>query len=348
MDFNIDLIIAGCNTNCRHCYVNGGPGRQMPKADFELCIDKLLPVFSHFDGSISFTIDNELYGHPDALDLLRFVKEKCWPYYSHHGSTTGIAFNHRSDKEELWRFQQENGIGFGCITLHGAEKNHNLITQNPNSFKESLEYASFVKAHRGKLYVALMLTSLLVEDRDEITELLRELAPDETYFAVPLFAPSRRMIDYQAYRAAYDECMKLKGYLRKWNVDESKYLSVFETYNSESILKRMAGKKSFVLEKMPDSCFLTIHQNLDLFYGNTGAEIAKIGNMNVLTPQDVINYMETCGSNYSYFSNNFSEMPDYEKFMEYLKRNVDKDYVYPDEDSFLSYHSANYSGQFCR
>lgn len=342
MDFNIDIIIAGCNTNCRHCYVNGGPGKRMTKDDFVKCIDKLIPVFDHFEDKLSFTIDNELFGHPDIFYMLKYVKEKCWSSYSHHGSSTGIAFNHRLDKEELWKFQQENGIDFGCITLHGAESNHNFITQNPNSFKESMEYASFIKSHNGKLYVALMLTSLLVEDRDEITKILQELNPHEVYFAVPLFAPSKRMMDYQTYRASYDECMKLKGYLTKWNINEEKYFSIFEKNNSKSILKRMKNNNSFNFENTPESCYLTIHQNLDLYYGNTGAEIQKIGNINELTSQEIIDYLEKCKSNYSYFQNNFPVQPNYNQFIEYVEISNNKNYVYPDEDSFLSYNLSKF------
>ena len=38
---NIDFLVAGCNTHCRHCYVNGGPGPIMPVEDALMCIDKL-------------------------------------------------------------------------------------------------------------------------------------------------------------------------------------------------------------------------------------------------------------------------------------------------------------------
>ena len=30
---NFDFLVAGCNTRCQHCYVNGGPGPMMPLAD---------------------------------------------------------------------------------------------------------------------------------------------------------------------------------------------------------------------------------------------------------------------------------------------------------------------------
>ena len=41
MAINFDLLISGCNTRCRHCYVNGGPGPMMPAELALLCIEKL-------------------------------------------------------------------------------------------------------------------------------------------------------------------------------------------------------------------------------------------------------------------------------------------------------------------
>lgn len=40
MEINIDLLVAGCNTCCLHCYVNGGPSPMMPMDDALLCIEK--------------------------------------------------------------------------------------------------------------------------------------------------------------------------------------------------------------------------------------------------------------------------------------------------------------------
>ena len=29
MEYNIDILVAGCNTSCQHCYVNGGYEKSM-------------------------------------------------------------------------------------------------------------------------------------------------------------------------------------------------------------------------------------------------------------------------------------------------------------------------------
>lgn len=64
MDYNIDILVAGCNTNCQHCYVDGGPGPAMKFEDFQKSLNHLLPIMKAMGNSFSFTLDNELYNHP--------------------------------------------------------------------------------------------------------------------------------------------------------------------------------------------------------------------------------------------------------------------------------------------
>lgn len=46
MEYNIDILVAGCNTTCMHCYVNGGKFPAMKMEDFFYCIEKLKAVFA--------------------------------------------------------------------------------------------------------------------------------------------------------------------------------------------------------------------------------------------------------------------------------------------------------------
>ena len=41
MEINFDFLLSGCNTRCKHCYVNGGPGSMMKSEDALLFIEKL-------------------------------------------------------------------------------------------------------------------------------------------------------------------------------------------------------------------------------------------------------------------------------------------------------------------
>lgn len=65
MTVNFDFLVSGCNTRCRHCYVNGGPGSLMPLVDALLFIDKLDSLAELLPYDASFTLDNEPMNHPD-------------------------------------------------------------------------------------------------------------------------------------------------------------------------------------------------------------------------------------------------------------------------------------------
>ena len=95
MDINFDLIISGCNTRCRHCYVNGGPGRNIPLSDALRCIARLDELGAALPVSASFTMDNEPFNHPDIAAIIRAAASVKHIAHFHHGMTTGIALLRR-------------------------------------------------------------------------------------------------------------------------------------------------------------------------------------------------------------------------------------------------------------
>lgn len=56
---NFDFLVAGCNTRCQHCYVNGGPGPMMPLADALTCLERLDELAACLHNEVSFTLDHE-------------------------------------------------------------------------------------------------------------------------------------------------------------------------------------------------------------------------------------------------------------------------------------------------
>ena len=65
MMINFDLLVSGCNTRCRHCDVDGGPGSMMALDDALRCIEKLDAAAEILPFEASFTLDNEPMNHPD-------------------------------------------------------------------------------------------------------------------------------------------------------------------------------------------------------------------------------------------------------------------------------------------
>ena len=57
MTVNFDILVSGCNTRCKHCYVNGGPGSMMKLEDAFLFIEKLDALAELLPFEASFTLD---------------------------------------------------------------------------------------------------------------------------------------------------------------------------------------------------------------------------------------------------------------------------------------------------
>ena len=65
MDINVDFLISGCNTQCKHCYVNGGPGPQMGIEDALTCIEKL-DATAQTETAASLTQGTKLFLPPNV------------------------------------------------------------------------------------------------------------------------------------------------------------------------------------------------------------------------------------------------------------------------------------------
>ena len=85
---NIDFLVAGCNTHCRHCYVNGGPGPIMPVEDALMCIDKLDALAACLQDEVSFTLDHEPMNHPRIDQILSAAFRTAHIQNYHHGMTS--------------------------------------------------------------------------------------------------------------------------------------------------------------------------------------------------------------------------------------------------------------------
>lgn len=98
MEINIDLLVAGCNTCCLHCYVNGGPSPMMPMDDALLCIEKMDAVAEYLPEGTSFTLDHEPMNHPQLDRILHEASHTKHIRNYHHGMTTGVGLMHRQDR----------------------------------------------------------------------------------------------------------------------------------------------------------------------------------------------------------------------------------------------------------
>lgn len=210
MQYTFEISLAGCNTNCMYCYVDGGPSMHMSYEDYLICIEKLKPLLDCLKGDISVTLGNELINHTNAKEIILETYHFMPEYYSHDVvgiTTTGLALINRSDREEIMEALVEAKANDACLTLHGNEVHHNMIVRNPNAFRGIIKAAEYFNSYGMKLYFSLILNKHLVGDWEEVKHFLHSTPHWKTYIVVPTYLPTPRLREYQKIRVEYDDCM---------------------------------------------------------------------------------------------------------------------------------------------
>lgn len=288
MEINVDFLVSGCNTHCRHCYVNGGPGPLMPTEDVLLCIEKLDDIASYLTGEVTFTLDHEPMNHPDVEQIIRAAAGTKHVKNYHHGMTTGIGLMRREDKEAVLETYLESGCSTFGITIHGGAEHHDEIVRRRGAFDAAVTAAEFFKAHGAGLEISLMINRFFPEDAESISELLDRLRPDYIGCVIPIYTPHRNMHGFEPYRAHLPDIGELRGYMKSWGTDEEDFLQKARNLTISSAISRLRqGSGLRDLFRVPQKeLYLTLHQNSMLYVGNTGAETERIGDIRTMNPEE--------------------------------------------------------------
>ena len=278
---NIDFLVSGCNTRCRHCYVNGGPGAMMPVENALLCIEKLDVLASLIPDDVTFTLDHEPINHPHLDKILYAASHTRHIQNYHHGMTSGIGLIVRKDKEAVIQSYLNCGYNNFGITIHGGAKHHDEIVRRSGAYDAAVAAAGFIKAQGAEIDVSLMLNRFFAEDAETISALLDQLRPDYIYFAVPIFTPHRNMMDFEPYRASLKTLEALSGYLTEWRQDADKiiYTASQNTVSAASEALRQDITLPALFAQKQDELYLTLHQDCRLYVGNSGMETRCLGDL---------------------------------------------------------------------
>lgn len=175
MNINFDILVSGCNTRCKHCYVNGGPGSMMKLEDALLFIEKLDALAEFLPFEASFTLDNEPMNHPDIAPIIRKAATTRYIEHYHHGMTSGIALMRRKDRHAVMQAYLDCGYRDFGITIHGNAAHHDEIVRREGALKIAIEAAEFMKSCGAEVGASLMFNRFFAEDADEIDGMLQQL-----------------------------------------------------------------------------------------------------------------------------------------------------------------------------
>lgn len=334
---NFDLLVAGCDTRCRHCYVNGGPLPRMGDGDAARCIERLDAIAAYLKDETYFTLDHEPMGHPEIGRILdTAVKTKHIRYY-HHGMTTGLGLMRRDDREAaLDRYLSSGFDSFG-ITIHGGEALHDEIVRRKGAFATSIAFGTFVKTRGATLEVSLMVNRFFPRQQNEISATLDKLRPDRIYIALPIFTPHRNGMDYEPYRASVKDAEALGGWFRALGKDDAELIRTAQESSAGFAVSRLL--------KMPDlnalfdapqgEKYLAVHPDCRMYLGNSGAETECFGDLRLLDPEAAAARIMNAPDNRDYgafYDRNI--LPETERLTDALKT-LSRETVYGDFPSVI-------------
>lgn len=281
---NIDFLVAGCYTRCRHCYVNGGPGPGMSAADAVTCLERLDALAEYLPGEVSFTLDHEPMSHLEIHRILQAASQTRHIQNYHHGMTTGVGLMHRKDRDAVVKTYLDCGYDVFGITIHGNKAHHDEIVRRAGAYDAAIETAGFLKEMGARVEVSLMLNRFFPADAQAITHMLERLQPHWVGLAMPIFTPHHNCMDFEPYRATLTDVKALWEVLPLWRQNREEVLQRAEEHTVDTGIKRLAGnpdlKRLFAMPQ--EELYLTLHPDCRLYVGNSGAETRCLGDLRSL------------------------------------------------------------------
>ncbi len=320
MKYTFEITIAGCVTNCAHCYVNGGMGTPMYFKDYRFCIEKLKTTLDRLNGDIAVTLGNELFCNPDIAKIIDYnldIIPKYFSYCDFAVPTTGIALINRNDRNDILRSLKSAGAEKFMLALHGNRDNHNRVVQNPNAYDELFRTADLFAENGFDTLFNLIVSKPLLEDFHETLERLSGI-PCTARLTVPLYVPTERMRHYQSKRADYGDCIRIAELADKYGIDINSLNEHCRNHSEKAVLTYISANGfNYDLEKSnaADWMFFNITQNLDVYYGNVGAHTKYLGNMKNMSEdelyQSIIPLEANCDYNAFYVDEVFYKLEKY-------------------------------------
>ncbi len=300
MTINFDMLISGCNTRCKHCYVNGGPGSIMKLEDALIFIEKLDSLAGLLPYEVSFTLDNEPMNHPEIASIIYKAATTKHIENYHHGMTSGIALMCRKDRLNVMQAYLDNGYNEFGITIHGNAFHHDEIVRREGAFQIALEAAEFMKASGAEIGVSLMFNRYFADDAEEIDATIQQLQPSYIYFAVPNFTPHSHMTDFEPYRGSLETIQEIHPWIKKWKQNEAELKEELCTVGMLKDHLKQGLDIVSLFRCHQDELYMTVHLNGDLFIGNTGVETEYLGNLRMLDIQEIAECITALPGNRDY------------------------------------------------
>lgn len=284
----LDLYIkgAGCLTNCRHCWADGGRYPNMPFDEMKNAAERIRNFCQQNDLGFFLCVMHEVLAHPDALRILK-MEDSVNPAktFCNVIPTSGIAFAVRKDYRELLAGLKELGHNVLWFSLHGIGEVHDEAVGRHGAFEELKLVISRIKEAGLGFGFNVFLTKPSIAQLPEITEFLHDVGIEKASVEIPDYCPVKRWPEYDKSRVEYGDVAPLLDKIREICLPSSmKVFEHLEEYTEAALVKKAleSGEDGLSLTwkiTSPQDYPLTCDAAGNLFAGCVDALGKRFGNL---------------------------------------------------------------------
>ena len=310
----------------------------MPYEKYETVLQNLKVVIEGLEGEKAVTLGNEIFTHPNVLEILSLTHEILPKYSSYRMMgggmpTTAIALLDRSDKKDIVHMLGKMGCFGFDFTLLGGRASHNALVKNKAAFDALLSFAHWTQEQGLGLGINLMMCKPLIDDWREVTDFVERFPTASVSAVIPSFLPVDRLRRFQKHRAEHGDYMKIRGQLSRFGIDENDFYSVVDNFCERNVFDMLTSNPCFDYRKdesmLPNWVFINVTNNCDIYYGNVGMHTLKLGNILADDPQVLLGKIQALPPNYDWSAYyNLDEVPPMRELLSSLPA-IESNYVYP-------------------
>ena len=272
----LSITAAGCETDCIHCWANGGRHKNMAFDDIEFVVKS----FKNFSGSngykLGFNTMHETLAHPDAISILKLRNEqnKEIPnFVLKFIPTSGIPIAIREDYKELLDGLAELEFeGFHSV-LHGFGETHDKAVSCKGAFEKLKIAAERVKSAGFSYSFGVMLTKNSIFELREIKKFLSDCGIDKALgHGIALYMSGKKLRKYDEIRIEYSDIISHSDEIEELYAGPSMCKDLDGHTEAAYYKKAIEGKESFETDTdvpKDDKIHLHCDKDLNIYNGDS-------------------------------------------------------------------------------
>lgn len=312
--------IAGCETNCAHCWAMGGHYDCMPYEDVVSIVEQVSDFCSEKEMKFELVPFHDVLAHPDAVKLLpvldKYIAKDGFSSFTSVFVSTGVALGLREDWKDILTVLKELGGDAFWLAFHGLGDVHDKAVGRKGAFEASVNAVKRLRSMGFKVGGNVFITKENVRQVEQMMNLFKEIDMiEKLWWGIADYSPHTRLRKYEEIRPELKDILEVKDAIASvtgFGVDN--YWTNPEEYTEAAYVKKaLKNPEEFTKYNVSDKneFVLVCTHNFDIYLGKGSMYEKFVGNLKRDGVQEVLNRalnIELSSSNLSlYFNTN--ELP---------------------------------------